>query len=81
MERIPPQIQECRRRRMELGISQKRLAHEAGVSKPLIEMLERGFHRNPTLTTLTKIETALARLEAERAAAALPPAEPMQKAV
>ena len=58
------------KRRKLLGLKQQGLADEAGVSVSLIMKLESGHHENPTLTTLTKIESALSRLEAERAAQA-----------
>lgn len=43
-----------RRLRMKAGISQERLAHEAGIDRAYMSELERGLH-TPTLDTVYKL--------------------------
>lgn len=74
----PPILDEFKARRKALGISQEVFANAAGISLNTIAKLECGLHNNPTLEMLTKIESALSRLEAERAAQATGTAEPMK---
>lgn len=47
-----------RRRRIEAGLSQERLAEQAGLHPTYISMVERGV-RNPTLDASAKIAKAL----------------------
>ncbi|MEQ1856163.1 MAG: helix-turn-helix transcriptional regulator [Longimicrobiales bacterium] len=48
-----------RKRRTELGMSQERLAAEAGLDRTYVGGLERGL-RNPTLKVIWKLAAALA---------------------
>ncbi|MET1124001.1 MAG: CBS domain-containing protein [Archaeoglobaceae archaeon] len=57
-----PEIEEIRRRRKRLGISQKKLAELVGVSQPLIAKLESG-KIDPKLSLLKKILDVLDELE------------------
>lgn len=73
--------------RMERGLSQKQLAHAAGLSQPRITEIERS-DANPTLLTITRIANALGvrverlfadKVACEAEAAALPQAEVVEK--
>jgi len=47
-----------RKKRKEAGLSQEKLALDAGLERTFISMMERG-QRQPTLTTLLKIASVL----------------------
>lgn len=47
-----------RTQRKEKGLSQEELAHQVGLDRTYISLLERGL-RQPTLGTIVKISTAL----------------------
>lgn len=47
-----------RRLRTESGLSQERLAQEAGLDRTFISLLERGL-RQPTLTTILQLSASL----------------------
>jgi transcriptional regulator with XRE-family HTH domain len=54
-----------RERRRALGLSQERIAHEAGVTMSAIQRLESGFIRDPHYSTLEGIAHALGTTVAE----------------
>lgn len=58
-----------RERRKALGLTQKQLGDESGVSFSLIAKLEPGIRSNPTKRIVDKLEAALGRLEQARAGA------------
>lgn len=73
--------------RMKRGLSQKQLAHAAGLSQPRITEIERS-DANPTLLTITRIANALGvrverlfadKVACEAEAAALPQAEVVER--
>jgi transcriptional regulator with XRE-family HTH domain len=53
-----PLAKAIRERRVELGLSQERLAEECGFDRTYISMLERGT-RNPSFLNLLKIASGL----------------------
>jgi len=53
-----------RAKRKEIGLSQEKLALEAGLERTFISMIERG-QRQPTITTLLKIAPVLGYSAAE----------------
>ncbi len=57
-----PEIEELRRRRKRLGISQKKLAELVGVSQPLIARIESGSF-DPKLSLIKKISRVLDEIE------------------
>ncbi len=65
-----PEIEEIRRRRKRIGISQKKLAELVGVSQPLIAKLESG-KLDPKLSLIKKILAVLDQLEGEARAASI----------
>ncbi len=60
-----PEIEEIKRKRKKLGISQKRLAELVGVSQPLIARLESGKF-DPKLSLIKKIYRVLEEIEGSR---------------
>lgn len=60
-----PEIEEIRRKRRRLGISQKKLAELVGVSQPLIARLESGTF-DPKLSLLKKIQKVLEEFEGRK---------------
>ena len=65
MMRVPSRA-ELRRRRLELGLTQRELAEAAGVSQPLVARIETGSV-DPRVSTLTKIVDVLNRSNREPA--------------
>lgn len=55
-------ISAVKKRRKELGITQRELAYEANISYPHITLLERGVAQNPTSKTIAKLNMALAKI-------------------
>lgn len=53
-----------RRRRVEAGLTQERLAHEAELQRNYVSLMERGIHQ-PTITTLIKLAIPLGCTAAE----------------
>lgn len=47
-----------RRQREEIGLSQEALAHQAGLHRTYVSLLERG-HRNPSLAVVCALASAL----------------------
>jgi len=47
-----------RQRRKNLGLTQEELAHEAGVQRNYVSLIERGINQ-PTITIIFKLATAL----------------------
>lgn len=60
-----PEIEQIRRRRLGLGLTQAELARMAGVSQSLIAKLERGRLRDASYSAIKRIFEALERAEAE----------------
>ncbi len=60
-----PEIEEIRRRRKKLGLSQKKLAELVGVSQPLIARIEAGTF-DPKLSLVKKIMRVLEEIEGGR---------------
>ena len=60
-----PEIEEIRRKRKKLGLSQKKLAELVGVSQPLIARIEAGTF-DPKLSLVKKIFRVLEELEGGR---------------
>lgn len=66
MNQIHPRISEIRQRRQALKISQKALAAAAGISSATLEFLERGFTKDPRISTIDALESVLKNMEAEQ---------------
>ncbi len=60
-----PEIEEIKRKRKKLGVSQKKLAELVGVSQPLIARLESGKF-DPKLSLIKKIYRVLEEIEGSR---------------
>ncbi|WP_202319553.1 CBS domain-containing protein [Archaeoglobus neptunius] len=60
-----PEIEELRRKRKKLGVSQKKLAELVGVSQPLIARIESG-NFDPKLSLVKKIHRVLEEIEGGR---------------
>ena len=84
-----PEIEEIKRRRKKLGLSQKKLAELVGVSQPLIARIESG-NLDPKLSLIKKIFKVLEEMEGRRVNAEtimnspvkyVSPSDPIKKAV
>jgi len=60
-----PTLEEIRKRRKELGLTQQELAEESGVSQSLIAKIEGSKKYNPRYSTVTKLIHTLDRLSSE----------------
>lgn len=60
-----PTLEEIRKRRKELGLTQQELAEESGVSQSLIAKIEGSKKYNPRYSTVTKLVHTLDRLSSE----------------